>query len=218
MVNYIGDHVDFSTYAAELDADAAAYNGFQLIGIEREQATENAASDNSNNSDWKLLMTCNRQSPYTKLLYGKGVSGQSGAYVQTFASASLSEAYPKMVISNRRFASIMNRLDSFADTETLFDELENSLLKCLLTQLANEGELQQAGLPNRSANLGCDDRLDDVFVSIPEVRYGTRTHTLIAVDAQGQCTIRERTLIEPIQLKQVHNQAAWHTTRCTVQF
>lgn len=42
------------------------------------------------------------------------------------------------------------------------------------------------------------DQFSPLFVNIPERRYGTRTHSIITVDYDGQCEFMEKTLHTPV--------------------
>ncbi|KAL4712372.1 hypothetical protein ACJJTC_001533 [Scirpophaga incertulas] len=82
---------------------------------------------------------------------------------------------------------------------TKFNKIDDKtqLIKELLSLLKSE----HRHLPDAQLQEKNHDSLSSIFVSVPEIRYGTRTHTLILLTKSGHMDIIEETLVSPIDLK-----------------
>ncbi|XP_061722730.1 transport and Golgi organization protein 2 isoform X2 [Cydia pomonella] len=97
----------------------------------------------------------------------------------------------KAVAGKRALYDICSRLNKVAQKQQLVEELL-TLLK------SKEQHLPDQELQNRTPMY---QQLSSIFVTIPEVRYGTRTHTIVLLTKTGHLDIIEVSLQNPVDLQ-----------------
>ncbi|KAL4223792.1 Transport and Golgi organization protein 2 [Mactra antiquata] len=108
----------------------------------------------------------------------------------------------------KKFSNIVNKYGSIDQrdqlveniTDLLNDKTRHIYDQCLNKQARDVGRSQQRDLILAG---------DSIFVYEPNMRYGTRTNTVILVDKGGNCEYIERTLQTPVDSENLQ----WETTK-----
>ncbi|XP_029916169.1 transport and Golgi organization protein 2 homolog isoform X1 [Myripristis murdjan] len=165
--NYLVDKdLDSYSYLKKVSSEGHLYNGFNLITAEF-KAKEDI-----------VCYYGNRGSPEPVRLKPAGIYGLSNSLLET--------PWRKLQHGKRQFTSVVNNQSLSC----------NGLVQELLNVLNND-ELNTPDLAQESQGEGYTksmlQALSAVFVRSPH--YGTRTNTIILIDAAGNVTFTERTML-----------------------
>lgn len=165
-------------YLAEVSSEGSQYNPFHLLLLDLRQTSE-----------LHCLSYCKQ--PSIKTL-PPGVHGADN-------NKDLVQVWKKREAGQQIFSDIINKHGHTAQHETLSQKLFDLLNdrtqyfpdECLAKAFEDVGRESTGDLiTQRSA----------VFVFSPQVKYGTRTNTVILLDNNGNCDYIERTYVTPIDL------------------
>lgn len=138
-------------------------------------------------------------------LHGKTVMGYYGNIeerwinmlspgIHVLSNKTLNCSWPKMVYGRKRFSEI---LDESCSKQVLVDKLIELLCAQERSFNSSDGKSFTGSHDDRSNENFMDDYDDlcrSIFVKNKEKRYGTRTNTVLLVDAKGHVTYVERTM------------------------
>lgn len=114
--------------------------------------------------------------------------------IHVLSNKTLNCSWPKMVYGRKRFSEI---LDENCSKQVLIDKLIELLCAQERSFNSSDGKSFIGSHDDRSNENFMDDYDDvcrSIFVKIKEKRYGTRTNTVLLVDAKGHATYVERTM------------------------
>lgn len=101
--------------------------------------------------------------------------------------------WPKVTHGRKRFESIVSGHRTIETKDQLVEDLFEMLADKTILPL--DGQMLKQGDGRKIENL---KKLNSLFVSIPDTKYGTRTWSLIIVDGLGNVDYIENTMKEPI--------------------
>ena len=163
------------TFLENVEKHGSEYDGFNLI-------LGNVCPENS---EINFSYFCNKEQQPLKDMKA-GIYGLSNRY--------LDYGWKKIVSGKERFEKIVK-----GDMK-IQEKIENVLE--LLHDKARYGiddvfrGPEDEGLPDNFL-----EALSAISVNIPEVKYGTRTNSIIVIDDEDNATFFERTMVEPVNLK-----------------
>lgn len=171
-----------------------SYNGFHLLLLDCRSPHTEMAYFNNRDSDMKygeipLVDKC--------VCLGNSLSART--------------PWQKVEEGKKRFMDIIeqfNQVDKKSElTSKLLDFLKDKTKYPDDPVLRKQSEITN---PNGSeADIARDvDQLSSLLVYMPEYRYGTRTHSIITIDYDGQCEFMEKTLHTPVD----ENSFQWDET------
>ena len=149
---------DAASFISALEADRAAYGGFNLVlGDFRREAWTWVTNKSATDSGWQARSLT------------PGVYGLSNAQLDT--------PWPKTMELKRVLAAALVTGQSEPEPDRLQAQL--------WTALANPERAPAVQLPTTGVALAMEEALSSAFVDFPEHAYGTRSSTLLLVSAQG---------------------------------
>jgi uncharacterized protein with NRDE domain len=98
------------------------------------------------------------------------------------------------ITAKKRFESIVSGHRSTVTKDELVGDICEMLADSTIFPL--DSQMLKQGDGRKLENL---KKLNSVFVSIPDTKYGTRTWTIILIDGEGKVDYLERTMQEPIE-------------------
>jgi len=158
------------SYLELVSSQSEKYNGFNLLVGKMLQTGET-----------KVGWYCNVEEKQVTLL-------KPGIHV--LSNKVLNCSWPKMAYGRERFAEILE--ESFTKQE-LIDKLMG-LLNLRQRQFSCGDEESFFGPQDEGGNMKWISACQAIFVNCKEVRYGTRTNTVVLVDGSGHATYVERTM------------------------
>lgn len=164
-----------------------------------------------------LLLDC--RSPHTEMAYFNNRDGDMkygeiplvDKCVCLGNSLSARTPWQKVEEGKKRFMDIIeqfNQVDKKSElTSKLLDFLKDK------TKYPDDPVLRKQSEITNPNGSGADiarvvDQLSSLFVYMPEYPYGTRTHSIITIDYDGQCEFMEKTLHTPVD----ENNFQWDET------
>lgn len=174
--DYLMDkELDSFSYLKTLSKDAHMYNGYNLLTAEF-----NAKED-------RMCYYGNRGSPQPISL-SPGIYGLGNSLLET--------PWMKVEHGQRLFTSVVEQHSQPSN--------EASLVKGLLDVLKNDEQFQDPAVIWPNFNNGGDSPVHEPMTSVfmrPDRGYGTRTNTVVLIDAAGSVTFVERTMLnsDPIE-------------------
>lgn len=157
-------------YLANVSSKAHKYNGFNLLVGKLSLTGESSVG-------WY----CNIEQKVIKML-------NPGIHV--LSNKVLNCSWPKMVYGRERFAGILNK--TYTKRE-LTDQLIE-LLSVRDRSFSCGDDKSFIGPQDEGGNMNAVNACRAIFVNYKEQRYGTRTNTVVLVDASGHVTYVERTM------------------------
>lgn len=131
--------------------------------------------------------------------------------ILTSDNSSPDKPWQKSVQNRDRFDNIVKRYNKKETKEKLVEEL-----LCLLGDKKpfedDQQVAKQAAMSNMDENTTRERSA--AFVWTPNLRYGTRTHSIILVDTDGHCEFIEKTMKTPVS----QNNVEWETTAFNFKF
>lgn len=186
VVKYLEGRQDGINYLRDLQRRADAFDRFLLVTVDISPATQGVQA-----------------SCYTNAEDSVPVQLKPGYHV--FGNSDPRRPWRKVTETRHLFASVVRDYLKTSKKQRLVDELlrmmEDTTERYPDEQLMKDAE----GRSQESLR-----KLSSVFVRVEEECYGSRTHSVILVDARGSVDYVERTLQQPINLEP---KQAWVTTR-----
>ncbi|XP_033627311.1 transport and Golgi organization protein 2 homolog [Asterias rubens] len=181
--DFIQGSMDGQTYLKDVAKESALYNGFNLITMEFRK-------DGEVNTNYFTNRASELPEP---------VKIEPG--VQVFSNHPVTESWPKTDYVRSEFEKIVKRVPGL-NKDNLIKELiaMMSLDKPLITDVDISNEMLDVQKRKVLKEL----------VFIKSSNYGTRTTTVILIDAEGTISFTERTLKEPIDSKNPEWQQKTH--------
>ncbi|KAK2184485.1 hypothetical protein NP493_265g03050 [Ridgeia piscesae] len=183
--DYLTSSVDQKTYLEDLAQEGSQYNEFNLIFLEKIS------------NDWHIgyYSNCDSSSPCE---LQPGVHG--------FSNSVSDKPWTKVGYGKEKFSQILAQYPAVSQEDSLQEELINLLNDTTQhwpdPQLAIQGGKQPGKLLSR---------VSAIYVDCGFVRYGTRTNTVLMIDAAGRGRFVERTMQEPIDANNPVWNVATHT-------
>lgn len=172
--NYLQSDTDCMQYLDQLAKEDAVYNEFNLVLLER-----------GSHKEWKIGLYSNKDD--------KGPTALAPGFIAV-SNSTLEEPFQKAEQGKKTFESIVSKTSNK-------DELVRALLDMLTNQSCHlpDPVLERMGqhLPEEI----CRQR-SAIYVKSPLWNYGTRTHTVVIIDHEDNCTYVEKTMKEPINMSQ----------------
>ncbi|KAL3210961.1 hypothetical protein MRX96_036791 [Rhipicephalus microplus] len=199
-VRYLEGGQDGMSYLRDLRRKASDYDRFLLVTLDVRFVLQRAtlASKLQLPSRQDIQACC-----YTNALDSPPIHLKPGFHA--FGNSNPLRPWRKVVESRAQFGDIVQRQGKAGRKQALVDELiammNNSTEYFPDDQLLKDAE----GRSEESLR-----SLSSVFVRVEDEYYGSRTHTVILVDARGCVDYIERTMQQPIDL---NGNEPWVTTR-----
>ncbi|XP_077995746.1 transport and Golgi organization 2 homolog isoform X2 [Glandiceps talaboti] len=174
--NFLKGNDESLSYLQQVSSEGELYNAFNLLVCDLTRM----------NSQSSLGYYSNKTGKDPELL-SPGIHG--------LCNSTIDKPWKKCVIGKDRFTDIVNGA-TIGDKEKLMDHL---------VELMSD----QTPHPDQAIGQMCAGSLEPklqedrsaIYVHSPGSNYGTRTHTIILVDASNKVTYLEKTLTEPIDEK-----------------
>ncbi|KAI1293688.1 Transport and Golgi organization protein 2 [Halotydeus destructor] len=115
--------------------------------------------------------------------------------------------WPKVSHGKKRFESIVTGHSSTETKEQLIVDLFRMLGD--RTKFPPDAQMRKQGNDWKPGTL---EKLSSLFVEIPEIKYGSRTWTVILIDGNGNVDYIENTMKEPIKCNQQSVEQDWLLT------
>nr|XP_042907745.1 transport and Golgi organization 2 homolog isoform X2 [Parasteatoda tepidariorum] len=182
VVDYVADDKDSISYLKDICSQGEDYNEFFLVTM-----------DYSSRNMPKICCYSNHYSSSQPILIEPGVHafGNSINPLEIY--------WPKVLEAKKKFSQIINGKTSVATKDTLVEDLF-SLLRDN-TRYPVDDMMRKQGKGKTRDFL---EKLNSIFVSIPGANYGSRCHTVITIDAEGNVDYFERN--RPEILSEVDDQ------------
>ncbi|XP_031551611.1 transport and Golgi organization 2 homolog [Actinia tenebrosa] len=171
VTDYLTGDQTCEEYLTELSSNGHQYNGFNLI-----------LGKLSLENESKFGYYCNTEGKVIKLL-------TPGIHV--LSNRTLNFPWPKVVYGREKFEEIISK--NSANKRDLIDGLMG-LLNERRRHFPNEDDSCYTGPQDELLSDAYKDACRAIFVKFDGQSYGTRTNTIILVDAKGHVTYTERTL------------------------
>ncbi|XP_077995747.1 transport and Golgi organization 2 homolog isoform X3 [Glandiceps talaboti] len=171
--NFLKGNDESLSYLQQVSSEGELYNAFNLLVCDLTRM----------NSQSSLGYYSNKTGKDPELL-SPGIHG--------LCNSTIDKPWKKCVIGKDRFTDIVNGA-TIGDKEKLMDHLVE-LMSDQTPYSDTRPKEQNGALPDLAVQ-----GLGKILVRLPN--YGTRTHTIILVDASNKVTYLEKTLTEPIDEK-----------------
>ncbi|KAI1293689.1 Transport and Golgi organization protein 2 -like protein [Halotydeus destructor] len=185
LVNdYVTGSESPETYLERLSQQADSHNGYVMVTMDLSGSRPSCFCYSNQSSD------CPRP-------LGHGVHGFGN-------SRDIHDPWPKVTYGKRRFESILSG-HTCTDTkeqliEDLFQMLGDRTRFPLTAQMLKQGP---------DFNTDSFEKVGSLCVDIPEIKFGSRTWTIILVDGSGNVDFIEKTMQEPIKCNRHGVQPDW---------
>jgi len=182
--DYVTSDIDPQTYLQELKQNKDKYSSFNLVLLNR-----------SSSASWHLHHLSTEEDGVHEVTQG----------FHAFGNSSPAVPFTKVKHGKDIFKTIIENHPRTTDKDALVDELFQ-MMSNTDEHLPDEElqRLQGSTLPPPLLS-----KLSSICVSMPAIGYGTRTTTLVLVDANGHCDYIEKTMREPIDC----NNVIWDKTQ-----
>lgn len=169
--DFVAGDLSTEEYNKRILAEAAKYNAFNFVSIEIKKSSPSSSIMLSSNAPNDLKTFEEKQ------CYGFGNSpGES--------------PFQKVIAGRKRFEQI---LDEYHKTSLENKQAQNDLVKKCFDLLKDEQKhWPDPELAGRAPNWG--NYLSAINVKIPEAGYGSRTHSVIIIDAEDKMHFYEETM------------------------
>lgn len=187
--DFVSGDLSTEEYNKRILAEAAKYNAFNFVSIEIKKSSPSSSIMLSSNAPNDLKTFAEKQ------CYGFGNSpGES--------------PFQKVIAGRNRFEQI---LEEYHKTSQENEQSQNDLVKKCFDLLKDEQKhWPDAELAGRAPNWG--NYLSAINVKIPEAGYGSRTHSIIIIDAEDKMHFYEETM------EGVDPAGKWQKTHIVEQF
>jgi len=168
--DYISSDIDLATYSDHISVEAEEYNGFNLLLLGKLD------------SRWSIQYCSNRISEKSQQLQ------IPDDRIIAISNTTYSQPLTKTTCGRAKFAEIVREA-----AVSKHDELRESLLSLLSDKTCNLPDARSAIRSSLHPNLSA------IFVDMSDVAaYGTRTQTILLIDAHGVGEYFEKTMTDPI--------------------
>ncbi|KAM6965056.1 transport and Golgi organization protein 2 homolog [Aplochiton taeniatus] len=174
--SYLTDNLDSYSYLKKVSAEGHQYNGFNLLTADF-KANEDTVCYYGNRGSPEPIRLNSGHSLAICVFVSVGIYGLSNSLLET--------PWNKLVHGKRLFTSVVNQS---LPSDSLVQELLNVL---------NNQELNSPDPAQESQGQGYTRPLLQALsaVCVRSPHYGTRTNTIILIDAVGNVTFTERTML-----------------------
>lgn len=184
VVDFLESSVDGTTYINQLIKEKDDYNGFLLVTLDIKPQQKKCSLNF-----------------YSNLQEGGPTHLEPGFHA--FGNSVPPHYWAKVMGGRQKFEAVVRENSSFSERDTLisklFDFLEDK------TQYAVDDKMRKQACVTESTL----ERLNTIKFVIPKINYGTRTHTIVLMNSQGNAEFIEKTMKEPIKIESVE----WETRR-----
>lgn len=171
--DYLTGEEDAPTYMSRIAAERHEYSGFNLVLLEKR------------NDTWNLYY-CSSKDETTPRQMPTGVS--------VFGNSTCERPWQKVVHGRTKFEDIITSFNSVSKTT----ELKDALIRLLTDRTSFFPDVQLASQsPGKLSSTEIISARSAIYVDLAEkLQYGTRTHTLLLIDAKNRCEYVEKTIVD----------------------
>ncbi|CAB60443.1 DUF833-domain-containing protein [Caenorhabditis elegans] len=185
---YLKSGTDTTKFYENLRENAEKFNGFQFVGVEKNPTTG----------------LFHVQSLTNQLVDQIEISKWNDKF-HVFSNSPPHVPFKKTEFGLKMFEEKLKNTDEMS-VEQIFEKLFE-IATCRTSCFPDDQIRAQTGFPEHIYK-----PLTSIFVRFPEIRrYGTRSHTLIVVDQNGQVTVLDRRM-EPAESVE---ESTWHDEKIT---
>lgn len=183
--DFLTSSIDQKTYLEKIAQDGNVYNGFNLIFLEKTGV------------DWRVGYYSNNDCT-SPCEIQPGVHG--------FSNSVSDKPWRKVGYGKEMFSHILTQYPSVSQQ----DSLQEALLGLLNDSTQHWPDPQLAAQGGRQP-VELLTKVSAIYVDCRSVKYGTRTNTVLMIDAAGRGRFMERTMQEPIDANHPVWNVATHT-------
>lgn len=179
--DFVRGSQDPMEFLHQVNQTASEYNGFLLVTLDVHRDPQDTSA---------AYFTNMSPDPPRQI---------SSPGVHVFGNSPPIRLWEKAVRGRELFEQLIGSGPTVSEKDDLVRRLLQFLKDSTLYPLDDQIFLQGRGMAHSHL-----EKLNSLFVSIPALNYGTRSHTLILIDAQGGVEYVESSMKEPISLKQAN--------------